>query len=150
VSSKLDEIAAEMGEADAEDRKEMLIDFVRSLPPLPERFSALKDPEHLVHECVSQVYLFVEVEGDRVSIFADAPLEAPTARGFVSLLIEGLNGATVAEVMAVGNDLITRLGLPDLLSPQRLRGVYSILRQLKSEVVKAAAGLPAGPAPAVG
>jgi sulfur transfer protein SufE len=40
LATALDDIVAEMSEADAEDRKEILIDFARSLPPLPERYAA--------------------------------------------------------------------------------------------------------------
>ena len=75
-----------------------LIDFARSLPPLPDRLEKLKDADHRVEECQSPVFLFVEAEGDRLSIHADAPLEAPTVRGFVAILVEGLSGATVEDV----------------------------------------------------
>ena len=67
----------------------MLLDFAKSLPPLPERLVAHKDASHRVEECQSPVYLFVELDGDRVSLHADAPIEAPTVRGFVSLLARG-------------------------------------------------------------
>src|SRR4051812_47878826 len=103
-----------MSEADAEDRKEILIDFARSLPPLPEKYAELKDPDHRVHECQSPVFLFVEVDEGRVTLHADAPIEAPTVRGFVSLLVAGLRGAAVADVLALRGDLVTRLGLPEI------------------------------------
>jgi cysteine desulfuration protein SufE len=138
VATTLDEIVTEMSDADVEERKEILIDFAKTLPALPERFEPLKDSAHRVHECQSPVFLFVEVEGDRVAIFADAPVEAPTVRGFVSLLVEGLNGATVRDVLSVGNDLITRLGLPEVLGMLRLNGLTGVLNRLKAEVVRAA------------
>ena len=65
---------------------------------------------------------------------ADAPIEAPTVRGFVSLLVEGLNGATVEEVLKVPNDLIERLGLPEILGMLRVRGLSGVLRRVKAEV----------------
>jgi cysteine desulfuration protein SufE len=138
VAIPLDEIVAEMSEADVEDRKEILIDFARSLPALPERFAALKDPDHRVHECQSPVFLFVELDGDRVNIHAEAPIEAPTVRGFVSLLVEGLRGATVADVLALKNDLIMKLGLPEILGMLRLNGLNGVLNRLKAEVARAA------------
>ena len=83
--------------------------------------------------------LFVELEqGDRVTLFADAPIEAPTVRGFVALLVEGLNGATVEEVLQVPNDLIERIGLPEILGMLRVRGLTGVLRRLKAEVTRAA------------
>ena len=69
-----------------------------------------------------------------MSLHADAPIEAPTVRGFVSLLIEGLNGATVEEVLQVRDDLIERIGLPEILGMLRVRGLTGVLRRLKAEV----------------
>src|SRR6476659_8667897 len=101
MAAALDAIASELGEADRQERIELLIDFAKNLPPLPERLAAHKDAAHRVEECQSPVFLFVELEDDRVSLHADAPIEAPTVRGFVALLVEGLDGATVEEVIGV-------------------------------------------------
>src|SRR3954452_16122960 len=99
MGAAIDAIASELLEADRQERIEMLIDLAKGLPPLPDRLAAFKDAAHRVEECQSPVFLFVELEdGAHASIFADAPIEAPTVRGFVALLVEGLNGATVEEI----------------------------------------------------
>lgn len=134
----LDELVEELSEADRQERIELLIDLAKSLPPWPDRLAALKDAEHRVEECQSPVFLFVELEGDRVAIHADAPIEAPTVRGFVSILVEGLNGSTVEEVLRVRNDLIDRIGLPEILGMLRVRGLHGVLNRLKAEVTRAA------------
>src|SRR5271156_2364096 len=99
MTKKMEEIATELSQADRQERIHLLLDFAKSLPPLPDRLAAHKDAAHRVEECQSPVYLFVELEGDRVGLYADAPIEAPTVRGFVSLLLEGLNRATGDEVV---------------------------------------------------
>ena len=136
--SALDALVSELSDADRQERIELLIDLARNLPPLPGRLAAHKDATHRVEECQSPVYLFVELEGDRVALFADAPIEAPTVRGFVSLLVEGLNSATVEEVLQVRDDLIERLGLPEILGMLRVRGLTGVLRRVKAEVTRAA------------
>jgi cysteine desulfuration protein SufE len=139
MAAALDAIVNELSEADRQERIEMLIDLARSLPPLPDRLSAFKDSAHRVEECQSPVFLIVELsDGDRVAIHADAPIEAPTVRGFVALLVEGLNGSTVEEVLTVPNDLIERIGLPEILGMLRVRGLHGVLRRLKAEVTRAA------------
>jgi cysteine desulfuration protein SufE len=138
VTDALESIVQELSEADRQERIELLIDFARNLPPLPERLAGLKDESHRVEECQSPVYLFVEVEGGRASLFADAPIEAPTVRGFVSLLVEGLDGATVSQIASVPQDLLERTGLREILGMQRLGGLHGVLRRLKSMVIKAA------------
>lgn len=138
MATALQSIVSELSEASKQERIEMLIDFARSLPPLPERLAAFKDSAHRVEECQSPVFLFVELTGDRVAIHADAPIEAPTVRGFVSILVEGLNGSTVEEILGVRNDLIERIGLPEILGMLRVRGLSGVLNKLRSEVTKAA------------
>ncbi len=138
MAAQLDAIVSELSQADRQERIELLIDFAKSLPPLPDRLEAQKDAAHRVEECQSPVFLFVEIEGDRVSIHADAPIEAPTVRGFVSILVEGLSGATVEEVLTVRDDLIERIGLPEILGMLRVRGLHGVLNRLKVEVTRAA------------
>jgi len=135
----LDAIVTELSEADRQERIELLIDLARNLPPLPERLAEFKDAAHRVEECQSPVFLIVEMNGDdRVALFADAPIEAPTVRGFVSLLVEGLNGATVEEILQVPNDLVERIGLPEILGMLRVKGLHGVLRRLKAEVTRTA------------
>jgi len=138
MAAQLEAIVSELSQADRQERIELLIDFAKSLPPLPDRLEHQKDAAHRVEECQSPVFLFVELEGDRVAIHADAPIEAPTVRGFVAILVEGLSGATVEEILQVRGDLIERIGLPEILGMLRVRGLHGVLTRLKAEVTRAA------------
>ena len=138
MPTSLDAIVADLSECDRQERIDLLLDFAKALPPLPDRLIAHKDTSHRVEECQSPVYLFVEFNGDQVSLHADAPIEAPTVRGFVSLLLEGLNGATVDEVLQVPNNLVERCGLGEILGMLRVRGLTGVLRRLKAEVTRTA------------
>jgi cysteine desulfuration protein SufE len=138
MPAALDAIIAELSDSDRQERIDLVIDFAKNLPPLPERLAVLKDASHRVEECQSPVYLFVEMVGDRVALYADAPIEAPTVRGFVSLLLEGLSGATVEEVLKVPNDLVERCALQEVLGMLRVRGLSGVLRRIKGEVTRAA------------
>ena len=138
MPTSLDDIVADLSGCDRQERIDLLLDFAKSLPSLPDRLIAHKDASHRVEECQSPVYLFVEFDDDRVSLHADAPIEAPTVRGFVSLLLEGLNGATVDEVLQVPGNLVERCGLGEILGMLRVRGLTGVLRRLKAEVTRAA------------
>ena len=135
---RMDEIVNELSQSDRQERIDLLLDFAKSLPPLPDRLAAHKDAAHRVEECQSPVYLFVELDGQRVSLHADAPIEAPTVRGFVSLLMEGLEGATVEDILQVPNDLVDRCGLSEILGMLRVRGLSGVLRRVKGDVTRAA------------
>jgi cysteine desulfuration protein SufE len=138
MPTKLDAIISDLKDSDRQERIDFLLDFAKSLPPLPERLIAHKDASHRVEECQSPVYLFVEMQNAEVRLFADAPIEAPTVRGFVSLLLEGLNGATVEEILQVPADLVDRCGLGEILGMLRVRGLSGVLRRLKAEVTRTA------------
>jgi cysteine desulfuration protein SufE len=151
MTKKLEEIIEELSQADRQERIDLLLDFAKSLPPLPDRLAAHKDTSHRVEECQSPVYLFVELNGQRVSLWADAPMEAPTVRGFVSMLLEGLQGATGEEILQVPGDLVQRCGLAEILGMLRVRGLTGVLRRVKAEVTRALIAQASGtavPAPA--
>jgi cysteine desulfuration protein SufE len=139
MTERLADLVRELAEVDRQERIELLIDLARSLPRLPERLEAHKDATHRVEECQSPVYLFVEVDHDRVELNADVPVEAPTVRGFVSLLVEGLQGASPAEVARVPEDLVRRTGLLEILGMQRVSGLDAVVRRLKRATAHAAA-----------
>jgi cysteine desulfuration protein SufE len=135
----LDTLIPRFKAADRQTRLETLLDYSKKLPPLPQRFEAAKaQGQNRVEECQTTVYLWTEVEDGRVHIYADIPREAPTVRGFVSLLAKSLDGATPEAVAQVPLDLLDRLGLSDTLGMTRTQGLTAILHRIKSSVAAAA------------
>ena len=123
---------------DRETRLETLLDWSKKLPELPAALVPLKDQGvGRVHECQTPVFLYVEVVDGKVAIHADVPRESPTVRGFLSLLIKQLNGATPTEVDATPDDLLEQLGLTQDLGMTRTQGLTAILGRIKRAVREA-------------
>ena len=117
------------------DRLMLLLEFSNELPELPERYRDHTDLFERVEECQSPVYIFVEVEDDRsVHIFATAPRESPTTRGFVSIIAQGLDGLTVEQALDVPDDFPDSIGLRQAVSPLRLRGMSAMLARTKRQL----------------
>jgi cysteine desulfuration protein SufE len=117
------------------ERLQLLLEFANELPELPERYRDHPDLLERVEECQSPVYIFVEIDPeDRVHLYATAPKEAPTTRGFASILAQGLGGLTVAQVLAVPDDYPQDLGLTEAVSPLRIRGMTALLGRTKRQV----------------
>jgi cysteine desulfuration protein SufE len=116
------------------ERLQLLLEFSENLPDLPERYADHPDLLERVEECQSPVYLFVEVENGVVRIFITAPQEAPTTRGFASILHELLDGQSVDEVLNFDDDFPGTLGLLEAVSALRLRGMGGMLRRIKRQV----------------
>ncbi|MFB9309593.1 cysteine desulfuration protein SufE [Agromyces hippuratus] len=116
------------------DRLQLLLEFSNELPELPERYADHPDLFERVEECQSPVFIFVEVAGGRVHLFATAPVESPTTRGFASILVQGLDGLTTDEVLDVPADYPQSLGLGEAVSPLRVRGMTGMLGRIKRQV----------------
>lgn len=119
------------------DRLQLLLEFSDELPELPARYAEHPDLLERVAECQSPVFLFVEVGADgdgAVHVHATAPAESPTTRGFASILAQGLEGASVDEVLAVPADMPRLLGLDRAVSPLRLRGMAGMLGRIQRQV----------------
>jgi cysteine desulfuration protein SufE len=123
-------------DAPKQDRLSYLLEFAESLPNLPSELANARDHMEQVHECQSPVFLHTELEDGHVRYHIDVPREAPTVRGFASILHEGLNGATPEQIAATPEDLYRRLKLDDVLSPLRLRGLSALLTYMKRNAAR--------------
>ena len=116
-------------------RLQALLEYSRKVPPLPARFAEHRDLMEQVPECQTPFFLTTEVDdGNRVTLHFDVPAEAPTTRGFAGILASGLNGATAEEVLATPDDFYVPMGLAEVISSLRLRGMSAILARLKRQV----------------
>jgi cysteine desulfuration protein SufE len=135
LNPRLQEIAEEFGAVGDRDRLQLLLEFSEDLPALPARYAEHRDRLEPVPECQSPLFLAVEVDDDAVvHLFFDAPREAPTTRGFAGILYAGLDGLGADEVLETPGEFSSQLGLQDLVSPLRLRGMAAMLGRIKRRV----------------
>ena len=121
------------------DKLQLLIEFSGELPALPERYADHPELFEKVEECQSPVFIFCEVEDNTVSVFATAPEQAPTTRGFASILVQGLTGLSVTDALNIPDDFPSTLGLNQLISPLRVRGMTGMLWRMKRQIREKAA-----------
>ena len=146
--ARLAEVVEEFAELPRELRLEALLDYSRRVPPLPSALAGNRDAMEQVHECQTPFFVASKVAEDgAVTLWFDAPPEAPTTRGFAGILAVGLNGASVEEVLAVPDGFYAEMGLHEVISPLRLRGIGAILARVKRQLrAQAAARGDGGPA----
>ena len=135
LAPRLQEIVEDFTAVEGRDRLQLLLEFSEELPGLPDRYA--DDPGLLepVPECQSPLFLAVEVgEDDAVHLFFSAPREAPTTRGFAGILHVGLDGMDADQVLATPEEFTSQLGLHDLVSPLRMRGMSAMLARIKRQV----------------
>jgi cysteine desulfuration protein SufE len=139
TNSDLPEALAQIREdflaLDKPDRLILLLEFANELPELPARYAEHPDLLERVEECQSPVFIFVGGGDDHVvHLHATAPKEAPTTRGFASILAQGLSGLTVQQVLDVPDDYPNTIGLTEAVSPLRIRGMTAMLARTKRQV----------------
>jgi len=116
-------------------RLALLLDYAKKLPPLPDGVAGTLER---VHECQTPLFLKADVADDGTAeLLFEAPDEAPTTRGFASVIAHGLGGQPVADVMAVPDAFYRDLGLSALISPLRLRGMGAIVSRVKRQLAAA-------------
>ena len=130
MPAALAEVVSDFADVTGQDKLALLLEFANELPPLPTDLEeAAMEP---VPECQSPLFLHVDAaDPDHVRLHFSAPPEAPTTRGFASILATGLDGQSAAAILAVPDDFYADLGLPALISPLRLRGMAAMLTRIK-------------------
>jgi cysteine desulfuration protein SufE len=132
---RLQDIVDEFNAIPGKERLQLLLEFSQELPPLPGRYAEHHGLLEPVPECQSPLFLAVEVEQDTtVHLFFAAPPEAPTTRGFAGILHAGLDGLRADEVLATPGEFASQLGLQDVVSPLRLRGMAAMLARIKRQI----------------
>lgn len=115
-------------------RLQALLDYSKKLPEPPQRY--LDHPEFMkpVPECTSPFFLITEREGDVVHLHFKVPPEAPTVRGYAGILKEALDGESAETILSVPDQFYMDMGLSELITPLRMRGMGAILLRLKGEL----------------
>ena len=134
ITSQAQEIIHAFDEVPETQKLELLLEYSDALPELPAKYSEHPDLLERVEECQSPVYLFVEVDASIAKIFLTAPMEAPTTRGFASILQLALNNQPIDKVLDFDDSFVSSLGLTSLVSPLRIRGMHGMLNRIKRQV----------------
>ena len=135
LPDSLAEIRDEFLELPEADRLLLLLEFSNELPAMPSEYDGHPELAERVVECQSPVYIIVDLDADGlVAMHATAPKEAPTTRGFASILVQGITGLTPDQVFAIPDDFPQSIGLTRAVSPLRISGMSGMLRRAKRQV----------------
>lgn len=137
LPSSLAEIRDEFLSLDEPDRLQLLLEYSGDLPEVPPAYAGRPELCERVAECQSPVYIVVDVDAEGlVAMHATAPPEAPTTRGFASILVHGITGLRADEVLAIPGDFPQSIGLTRAVSPLRIAGMTGMLMRAKRQVAE--------------
>jgi len=110
---------------DWEERYKHIIAIGKDLTPMNEEY---RQDQFKVKGCQSQVWLYPELDGDRIKFHADS--DAAIVKGIIALLMRVYSGATPAEILATKPDFLDTIGLREHLSMSRANGLSSMVKQI--------------------
>jgi cysteine desulfuration protein SufE len=137
LPDNLQKIVDRFASAPRELKGQALLRYANQVPDLPPRFAEDRDRLAQVHECQTPFFLATELDAEGgVHFHFDCPPEAPTVRGYAGILLEGLEGENHSVVLEVPTNFYTAMGLEEVVSPMRLRGMRAILAAIRRSVRK--------------
>jgi len=111
-----------------EERYKYIIDLGKELPPMED---SLKDEEHLVRGCQSQVWINSGIQDNK--IWFDADSDAFIVKGLLGVVLAAYNGKTAEEICAFDvDDYFEGLGLLNHLSSTRGSGLKAMVKRIQN------------------
>ncbi|XVE80624.1 hypothetical protein DITRI_Ditri14bG0154100 [Diplodiscus trichospermus] len=111
---------------------EQLMFYGKNLKPLDTQF---KTEENKVKGCVSQVWVRVYLDKDKKVVY-EADSDSVLTKGLAALLVNGLSGRPVQEVLRVSPDFAVLLGLQQSLTPSRNNGFLNMLKLMQRKALE--------------
>ncbi len=128
---RLAEIVDDFSLAEGREKLELLLQYSLSFPPLPDWLQGKEAEMEAVPECMTPVSVTSEMKDGGMVFYFNVPPEAPTVRGFATIVSEGLNGASPRQVLDLPQDFYLAMGLEQVLTPQRMNGMAAIVAHIR-------------------
>ena len=132
LPERLAEIVEDFSLCVGQEKLEYLLEFAEKLPPVPDTIDTSESAGDAVHECMSPVVIYPEWQDGKIFFHFDIPEEAPTVRGYASLLQEGIGWTTPEDLEKIPLEFYLGMGLQQVLTGQRLNGVTAVLAHMKA------------------
>lgn len=136
IPGRLQEIIDDFRWAEGREKLDLLLEYSQKLPPLPPNLAASHDAMDQVVECMTPVFVAAENHAGKMTFFFDVPAESPTVRGYAALMAEGLAQSTPEEILGIPGDFYQEMGLQEVITYQRIKGISAILAHMKRLAVQ--------------
>ena len=136
LPERLQEIIDDFRWAEGREKLDLLLEYSQKLPTLPPNLAARHDTMDQVVECMTPVFVAAENHGGKLIFYFDVPPESPTVRGYAALMAEGLAGTTSEQILNIPGDFYQAMGLQEVITYQRIKGISAILAHMKRLAVQ--------------
>ncbi|KAJ8444766.1 hypothetical protein Cgig2_011728 [Carnegiea gigantea] len=116
---------------DPRAKYQQLMFYANNLPLLDDKY---KTKENKVEGCVSQVWVRAYLDPQK-NVYYEADSDSIMTKGLAALLVQGLSGRPVSEILQVSPDFVTLLGLQQNLTPSRNNGFLNMLKLMQRKAL---------------
>ena len=128
-SAALDQMVERLkGTTDPKRRYEFVLWLGKKLQPLADD---LRQDAFKVKGCVSQVYVVGSLQEGRLHWQGDS--DAAITKGLLAFLIQGMEGLTPEQVLALDPAILAATGLQASLTPSRANGFLNIFLSMQAQ-----------------
>ena len=108
------------------DRFQYLIEQARIAKPMKEEY---KIKEFQIHGCASKLWVVPELRQDRMFLTVDS--DAFITKGTAAIIADIFDGQSLSEILAVSKEDIKKLGIIEILTPQRQNGLSNMITTIQ-------------------
>ena len=108
------------------DKYNYLIELSKDINLIDPKY---KTNEYLIEGCQSKVWLYAEMDGNKIKFSADS--DAIITKGIAALLVRVLSDQEPAEILNNELYFLDKIGLQQNLSPTRSNGLLAMVKQMK-------------------
>ena len=124
-----------------EEKMQALVQYSKTLEPLPDRFKDLDRGQFTVPECQTRVDIIPEVNDGRLHFYADVNArQSPTIAAILAIVFSAVNDQPPSTTLAIPSDFVRTL-MESIGLGAREVGLNAMINRLKRYAAEAAAGL---------
>ena len=126
ITEKIEYWSANLKLLEGMDRFQYIIEQARMAKPLNEKY---RIKEFQIHGCASKLWVVPEVRQDRLFLTVDS--DAFITKGTAAIIADIFDGQSCREISLVTKEDVKKLGIIEILTPQRQNGLSNMIQTIQ-------------------
>jgi len=126
ITEKIEYWGANLKLLEGLDRFQYIIEQARNAKPMKQQY---KIKEFQIHGCASKLWVVPELRQDRLFLTVDS--DAFITKGTAAIIADIFDGQSRREISLVTKEDISKLGIIEILTPQRQNGLSNMITTIK-------------------
>ena len=126
ITEKIEYWGANLKLLEGMDRFQYIIEQARNAKPMKQEY---KIKEFQIHGCASKLWVVPEIRQDRLFLTVDS--DAFITKGTAAIIADIFDGQSCSEISLITKEDIAKLGIIEILTPQRQNGLSNMITTIK-------------------